>query len=354
MNRLIIVGNGFDLAHKLKTGYCDFITDYISRSINCFYDEGISIDPMMEIKNKYRGNYFEKTTRSTPGTALRDLQYLKEHDLASVSINSKFLTAIIERLSEINWVDLENDYFDQLISLKDHSGFILKQVEELNIEFYFLKNELEKYLIKQQKESQQVYDYRFTNIFCEPINGKEIVTRNIFTERPKENLILNFNYTSTLEKYKEKCCEVVHTEINYIHGKLDTKTNPIIFGFGDEFNKHYLGFEELRNKEILKHIKSFGYFKASNYHNLIRFIRADDFQVYIFGHSLGLSDRTMLKEIFENDKCVSIKIFYHQPDDDYNDYTDKTFDISSHFSDKGMMRKKIVPFNQSSAMPQVK
>ena len=29
MNRLIIIGNGFDLAHGLKTSYCDFIHDYL-------------------------------------------------------------------------------------------------------------------------------------------------------------------------------------------------------------------------------------------------------------------------------------------------------------------------------------
>jgi len=28
MNRLVIVGNGFDLAHGLPTGYCDFIDWY--------------------------------------------------------------------------------------------------------------------------------------------------------------------------------------------------------------------------------------------------------------------------------------------------------------------------------------
>ncbi len=33
MNRLILIGNGFDLAHGLKTSYHDFILDYFK---NCF------------------------------------------------------------------------------------------------------------------------------------------------------------------------------------------------------------------------------------------------------------------------------------------------------------------------------
>ena len=162
------------------------------------------------------------------------------------------------------------------------------------------------------------------------------------------------NYTNTLDNYQEACLLKKPTSVNYIHGKLNEKNNPIIFGFGDEFDKNYLEFEGLKNKELLKHIKSFGYSQTSNYHDLIRFIDAKNFQVYVFGHSLGLSDRTMLKEIFEHENCLSIKIFYHQKEDGKNDYTDKIYDISNHFRDKGIMRKRIVPYSLSFAMPQIK
>jgi hypothetical protein len=99
-------------------------------------------------------------------------------------------------------------------------------------------------------------------------------------------------------------------------------------------------------------MKSFGYFKTSNYHDLIRFIEADNFQVFILGHSCGLSDRTMLNMIFEHNNCKSIKIFYYG-DEKSNNYAELTQEISRHFSNKGEMRKKIVPFDKSSAMPQI-
>jgi hypothetical protein len=71
--------------------------------------------------------------------------------------------------------------------------------------------------------------------------------------------------------------------------------------------------------------------------------------VCIKGHSCGLSDRTMLKEIFEHENCVSIMIYYHKwgSEDNQNDYVNKTYEISRHFTDKGLMRKKIVSFNNS-------
>ena len=33
MNRLIVIGNGFDLAHGMKTSYYDFITNYIKNRL---------------------------------------------------------------------------------------------------------------------------------------------------------------------------------------------------------------------------------------------------------------------------------------------------------------------------------
>lgn len=39
MNRIIIIGNGFDLAHNLKTGYKDFINDYWDTVEEGIYDK---------------------------------------------------------------------------------------------------------------------------------------------------------------------------------------------------------------------------------------------------------------------------------------------------------------------------
>ena len=42
MNRLIIIGNGFDLAHGIKTSYKDFIADYLCNAINTFFTINLS------------------------------------------------------------------------------------------------------------------------------------------------------------------------------------------------------------------------------------------------------------------------------------------------------------------------
>ncbi|MFP5042414.1 AbiH family protein [Parasediminibacterium sp. JCM 36343] len=355
MNRLIIIGNGFDLAHKLKTSYADFVKDYIKNVINYFYKNDSSIDPLIEITYRHSSYYINDQHEIDAENAVEVLETLQSgsrRGIVSVNIKSSFLEKTLNKINEINWVDLEDDYFKDLLACKNSKGFDFAKVKTLNDEFDFLKKKLEEYLIKVENENECPFSTEISNLFCEQIKGRDIVTLTIEDQSPNKILILNFNYTNTLEKYKEECEKSVSTEINYIHGKLGTSSNPLIFGYGDEYNKSYLEFEELKNKELLKHIKSFGYFKTTNLHDLIRFIEKDFFQVYIFGHSLGLSDRTMLKQIFEDDKCKSIKIFYHNSNKTQDDYTDKTYDISTHFSDKALMRKKIVNKPNSSPMPQ--
>lgn len=352
MNRLILIGNGFDLAHGLKSSYCDFIKWYVPNSINQFCTTNIYSDALLDIRPKFPGYYFKGYITSLPDTSLGDLKNLQEHNYISVSIKSDFLLSTLEQISKVNWVDLENGYFEKLVKCKYGRQFDFQRVKKLNTEFECLKEILELYLSTEQQNKMTTVSDDLVNIFCENINQNDIVTTKIQSQAPKRNLILNFNYTNTLQKYQERCNTRVPTKIIHIHGELNAKKNPIIFGYGDEYDKNYLEFEGFRNKDILTHIKSFGYFKASNYHNLIRFIENDIFQVFILGHSLGLSDRTMLRQIFEHEKCKSIKIFYHETDDNKNDYTDKTYDISNHFLDKGSMRKKIAPFDLSYPMPQ--
>ena len=135
-------------------------------------------------------------------------------------------------------------------------------------------------------------------------------------------------------------------EINYIHGKLNSPDNPIIFGYGDEIDSYYERIENLNNNHFLRNFKSFGYFLTSNYQNFSRFIESDLFEVLIFGHSCGISDRTLLNKLLEHKNCHKVKIFYYMKNSSENDFTEKTYELSRHFSlnNKKRMIDLIVPF----------
>ncbi len=376
MHRLIIIGNGFDLAHGSKTSYHDFIMDYIKECLLKAFDKVVNPNSTTNKFCYFKDELIElkiskAKTKEIYVEALNKINTIKEFkallNKMNVTINFEFkmLKAGIEKLNEYNWVDFEIEYFDELIRIRNmrystpNQAAVQKskmeEIKKLNEQFEIFKFKLETYLSKQQAGFKKNFDTKpLADCFCEKILSRDVVLHKISNQVPEMLMFLNFNYTNTLQPYIEKCTNLIHSEIINIHGKLGDSFEKPIFGFGDEIDKRYSEFENENNNELFKHIKSFDYLKTSNYSDLMRFLSARQYQVDIYGHSCGLSDRTMLKEIFEHENCISIKIFYHQKNDTSNDYTEKTYEIYRHFENKGMMRKKIVPFNFSIAMPQPK
>ena len=103
---------------------------------------------------------------------------------------------------------------------------------------------------------------------------------------------------------------------------------------------------------FLENIKSTQYPKTSSYFDMVRFIEQRDFQVQIYGHSCGLSDRTMFNQIMQHKNCKSIKVFYYRDKNGKNDFSDKIYNLYRHFKIKVEARNKIVSFNQCEPMPQ--
>jgi len=279
----------------------------------------------------------------------------------TVNIKSELLRILLTNCSYTTWVDIEREFYELLKGILGKSeDYSIKQqhLAELNESLNFIISKLGEYL-KQLPAS--TYDDRYHEIFKPRLKKFDILLP--WSEGPQwrsedrfeiqRTCVLNFNYTPTAEQYIHSHESTSPFEIINIHGQLDDEdnSNPIIFGFGDELDDDYLKMERERAKGYFKFIKSFWYFRTSNYWNLIRFIDSSEYQIHVLGHSCGLSDRTMLHMILEHDNCKSIKIFYHG-DAITNNYNETTYEVARHFNDKALMRRRIVPFNQSERIPQ--
>lgn len=366
MNRLIIIGNGFDLAHGLKTSYHDFMLHYLKDNCIKAINEGIKSTSFQSSTRVYhhKNDLLEVTidvhyNKIELAQALVKISNIKDFvDFAGKrGINFNYFFKLLEigvyKFTEYHWVDFEIEYFKELTRIKTKGVNVDRYISELNIHFDKFKALLDSYLKEQQSLLNTTFDRKLLcDCFCEDILDIDVDVKTIGTHPPKRLLFINFNYTNTLEPYVEECQKRIHSDINYIHGSMNDKDNPPIFGFGDEFDKRFKEFEDEGNNELFKHIKSFGYLKTSNYSDLTRYLAIENFQVQVYGHSCGLSDRTMFKEIFEHENCLSIKLFYHQKEDGSDDYTEKTYELYRHFSDKNSMRKKIVDKQKSYSMPQ--
>ncbi len=355
MNRLVLIGNGFDLSHGLKTSYCDFLHWYLKNVLESFYYDGNYEDSLIAINNSYGFVSGKLPELNNLGTTIKLLSQLINNKQTGLSIEyrSNFFKEIIDRANKnIRWVDFENHYFDYLKRYSEQIRYDAIHIKSFNDQFEYIKLKFEEYLKEVIDKSIIQNPNKFKFLESPFVKNEFTETPNGIKKKPDNIYILNFNYTNTFNIYAEKLKETIPTIINHIHGELCNMVNPIIFGFGDEHDKDYVSFEDKKVNELFKHIKSFQYLKTSNYQDLIRFINSEDFQVYILGHSCGLSDRTMLKEIFEHDKCKSIKIYYYKwgYESHENDYVEKTYEISRHFTDKGMMRKKVVSFDKSEAL----
>ena len=220
---------------------------------------------------------------------------------------------------------------------------VFEEIINLNNCFDVIKEKLIEYL-KTINTKELRPDSRISSYFDEDLQHDENKADSVV-------YLLNFNYTSTINLYKN-IINYAHLKINFIHGSLYDEKNPIIFGYGDEMDEFYTKIERINENELLRNIKSFEYFKTNNYQNFSNFIDTDRFNAYIMGHSCGLSDRILLNSIFEHQNCNKVFIYYHQKQDGSDDYVEKIMEISRHFKpeSKGVMRTRISSYPDSKPL----
>lgn len=85
---------------------------------------------------------------------------------------------------------------------------------------------------------------------------------------------------------------------------------------------------------------------------MLQFIESAPYQIYIMGHSCGNSDRTLLNTLFEHRNCVSIKPYYHQKEDDSDNYMEIVQNICRNFTNMKLMRDRVVNKTFCEPLPQ--
>jgi hypothetical protein len=270
-NRLVLIGNGFDLAHGLKTSYKNFLDWYMCDAFGIFCKEEFYKDSLLEMKNKYSDR--NPPFAMKPNDIADVINLFSNNYYQSLNYESEFLKSLITSFQSNNWVDIERYYFRLLKAYFSNPNVTDKKekVYKLNKDFDFLISKLADYI-------------SFVNESLKDINKLKIGDPNynafkVFRRSDKTELkFLNFNYTETLvvKGYADE------KDIIHIHGRVsDIEINPIIFGYGDESDPIYQQIEDSGENTYLEHIKSFGYFRTGNYHRLLSYIDSSLYVVYI-------------------------------------------------------------------------
>lgn len=351
MNRLVIIGNGFDLAHGLKTSYVDFLEwykrdfiEYLKANFISQYDDGLcSVDFTGDENKSVMHNKLYEFDE-----LYRDFKSINTYSIKSFN-KSSFLTKIEKNYKQKGWIDIEEDYYgllkDYIFNSHLHSPITPndKTVTILNKQLNILKDKLVEYLQIQSNNAQiSVLDTIMNKIRSVILRDKdiEVLSQDKFIEEritPNKIKILNFNYTPIAELY----CKSNNIDCKYIHGNLNN-SDSIIFGYGDEVDDDYKRIARCNINEYLRNFKSIKYIESSVYRDLLSFIEEDYFQILIMGHSCGNSDRTLLNTLFNHPKCVSIKPYYYINETGEDNYSDLIINISRNFNEMSVMRDRVV------------
>lgn len=351
MNRIILIGNGFDIAHGLKTSYADFIKWYwnewgmrlLKASTYKESDELCSFISNLRVDGHHltwfqlqQCHYIKKEDSFQPWNGNKVVKQIKSLEYCEFKYTSPFFEQINKGIETKGWVDIENEYYSTLVRLK---GF---GYNTLNKHLYFLREKLIEYLTQESQRKIAKIEEIKEKLFC-PIQQKEIeIARQKDSQMAdcsiSNIMLLNFNYTNTPLKYIEDASNVV---LNYIHGHIE-KPKSVIFGYGDELDENYNRLKEQNNNECLRYVKSINYLESDNYKKMLEFIESAPFQVCIMGHSCGKSDRTLLNTLFEHRNCVSIKPYYYQKPNGTDNYIELVQNISRNFTDMKLMRDRVV------------
>lgn len=150
IHRIILVGNGFDLAHGLATRYENFIDwyweQYISKLKDCLINtysdtlcsftlkEAMYGDRWYQFLSPYNNKSFENKSG-------REIYEILKEQKETVSIEqTPFMNRICQSIESKGWVDIENEYYQAL----NHEYF--ECPEKLNKEFEIVQSKLVEYL----------------------------------------------------------------------------------------------------------------------------------------------------------------------------------------------------------------
>ena len=381
MNRLVIIGNGFDMAHGLKTSYKDFINWYWDRRVDAFMGNitKVSEDCLCKLTIKDNPNLSCWNVFAFDNSNFKDIrgnrtcsgyevitELQKYPDTFSVD-TTPFFGTIIQSIETKGWVDIENDYY-QLLKKCTETTDCGYTVKELNEQLAYLQKKLVEYLstIDVPETIGMINSAIRENICIEDlsIEGKALAKTmgvieydtNSFDDNrymderfsgmpPERTMLLCFNYTGTVKEYEQYGGLI----LNYIHGELEHPEH-IIFGYGDELDRHYQDILDRNDNELLKNVKSVKYLETRHYHDMLEFLMSAPFQVLIMGHSCGNSDRTLLNTVFEHEHCFSIKPFYHKWNDGSDNYLELVQNISRNFTNMRLFRDRVVNKEQCKTM----
>ena len=337
---ILVIGNGFDLAHGLPTKYEHFLTFLNFANVHeKNKKEFIELNKLIfdNIWIEYFISIYEERKKTG-----KDGWIDFENEISKIiqSLNSDMYKLNIEYRMDDRVMDLSNKF---LLHKYSKYFFVMlpgdKPVDSNEkITFEEIRNRL-LYDLNRLIRALEIYLTAYVSkIQCdeESPDIKKFFERKMNENNLRETIdtkILNFNYTTTIMKvYK------YNLDIDYIHGKADINntidTNNMVLGIDEylpedrksidigfiAFKKYYQRIYKQTGCKYKNWVEKIRCFKQevdeklkNQYPIQIPYEKIPSKyrnQLYIFGHSLDVTDRDILRDLILNDN-VFTTIYYH-------------------------------------------
>lgn len=378
---ILLIGNGFDLAHGLPTQYRNFLDFCIKakviftiidgRESNFYNNEYLR---NWDIDSKIKESLVEAyESRKRNRKLLDDGTYHDEFTTSNDALNKLYplinKNAWIEYFSECpsyigeNWIDFETEisrvvqtidvvrnyivrHKDIMEIPRDMQGILMEIIKKAKGNLKDICGSIEQIdrftgrLYKDLKSLIRALEIYLTE-FVKKIDN-DIVIPEI--NELKIDHVLSFNYTNTFEK---KYGIGKSIEYNFIHGEAKEsntiESNNMVLGIDEYLPKdrkdketYFIGFKKYYQRilkstgcdyvdwiDSIKEAYEEACYKAASCSgkmgNNSRKARPTDFHcssnLYIFGHSLDITDGDVLRALICNDN-VNTKIFYYREKED--------------------------------------
>ena len=317
MKNILVIGNGFDIAHGLYTKYIDFYNfcNAIKRVINDKREIAIRDD----IKEELLRSEFMKSTAN-----IINNKKIVNDDILEKMINICKDNYWLNRIEEHNlsndphWCDIEGVIADEISNLayvaKKYTGArvdnrALNESKEIvnlyrEIMIYAQENQSFKtsvYLFKEKLLSDLNDLTWMLEIYLSKFLNRKSKTYKFF-ETLNIDYMINFNYTDTYNKLYKKSIPT-----HFIHGKIrnnDKDAMNMVFGIGDRINEdnnyEFIEFQKYYQRIIYKTGNDYTKWLDNN----------EIINIFIFGHSVNEVDGDIIKRLVSR-SFTNIYIYYY-------------------------------------------
>jgi len=377
---ILLIGNGFDLEHKLPTSYRDFLefskrlliiytynyeADFSTYKMDNLDNWEMNNDLKDILANAFKERSYTEPLRNkitTPNNALNDMYALLYNNIWFEYFLKQYIN-----IGE-NWIDFESEISRVIqhlnhvrnklksnIALTTGEQFYLQDLNEIWYRIINYRNDPYKRLNFMDEFIEALISdldklIRALEIYIsEFVNSISVFDKNTDICNLNPDCVLSFNYSNTYERIYDKERKI---EYCYIHGRANMTNNietcNMVLGIDEylddnrkNFDLEFLTFKKYYQRIYKETDNSYLLWAdkiKSDYNDYIREKtlayagNTDTFQttpwqktrftfptqaycpihtLYIFGHSLDITDKDVLVRLISNDN-VQTKIFYHR------------------------------------------